>query len=178
MRDAALSVPAPPMPPIHDSVDELLERIRRTLGSTGIKYEILFVDDSDDQTPETIAAHTATGSPVRLLHRSPGTRAGGLGGALCAGFAEARGSHALCIDGDLQHPPELLAPMAREHGKSNVSMREGLPFVRHLARLRFDPAVRRDRPAANDTGQALDVPSYVPETPDQLITLVVGRTAA
>ena len=97
----------------HDTVDELVERIRRTLGSTGIRYEILFVDDSDDQTPETIAAHAATGSPVRLLHRRPGTRAGGLGGALCAGFADARGSHALCIDGDLQHPPELLAPMAR-----------------------------------------------------------------
>ena len=44
-----------------------MERIRRTLGSTGIRHEILFFDDSDDQTPETIAAHTATGSPVRLI---------------------------------------------------------------------------------------------------------------
>ena len=262
----------------HDTVDELVERIRRTLGSTGITYEILFVDDSDDQTPETIAAHTATGSPVRLLHRSPGTRAGGLGGALCAGFADARGSHALCIDGDLQHPPELLAPMARvllsgtadvvvgtrylaggdnaglggpwrrfvsvasrdiarsalpklrlttdpgsglfgfdlriidgvnlaplgfktlveilarsgwtsiaevpyhfaarEHGRSNVSMREGLRFVRHLARLRFDPEVRSNRPASPIIGQAFGVPCYVPGTPDQLIAMVVRRTAA
>ena len=96
-----------------DNIDELVERVRRALGSTGIRYEILFVDDSDDQTPAAIAAHVEDGSPVRLLHRRPGTRAGGLGGALCAGFADARGSHALCIDGDLQHPPEILAPMAR-----------------------------------------------------------------
>ena len=96
-----------------DNIDELVERVRRSLGSTGIRYEVLFVDDSDDQTPEAIAAHVEDGSPVRLLHRRPGTRAGGLGGALCAGFADARGSHALCIDGDLQHPPEILAPMAR-----------------------------------------------------------------
>jgi dolichol-phosphate mannosyltransferase len=95
------------------NVDELVERIRRALGATGIAYEILFVDDSDDETPEAIAVHVEDGSPVRLLHRRPGTRAGGLGGALCAGFADARGSHALCIDGDLQHPPEILAPMAR-----------------------------------------------------------------
>jgi len=96
-----------------ENVDEVIERIRRSLGATGFTYEILFVDDSDDETPEAIAVHVEDGSPVRLLHRRPGTRAGGLGGALCAGFADARGSHALCIDGDLQHPPELLAPMAR-----------------------------------------------------------------
>lgn len=96
-----------------ETVDVLVERVRRALGPTGYHYEVLFVDDSDDETPEAIAAHEGVGSPVRLLHRRPGTRAGGLAGALCAGFADARGSHALCISGDLQHPPELLAPMAR-----------------------------------------------------------------
>ncbi len=95
------------------NVDELIERIRRSMAASGITYEILFIDDSDDGTPATIAAHVADGSPVRLIHRRAGTRAGGLAGALCAGFSDARGSHALCIDADLQHPPELLAPMAR-----------------------------------------------------------------
>ncbi len=111
----------PPLPQLtvvvptrHEShnIDEMIERIRRAMGATGFGYEILFVDDSDDETPGAITAHVGDGSPVRLLHRRPGTRAGGLAGALCAGFADARGSHALCIDGDLQHPPELLAPMA------------------------------------------------------------------
>ncbi len=96
-----------------ENIDELIERVRRALGSAGYRYEILFVDDSDDRTPEAIAAHVGPGSPVRFLHRRAGTRTGGLAGALCEGFAEARGRHALCIDGDLQHPPELLAPIAR-----------------------------------------------------------------
>ena len=96
-----------------DTVDELIERIRRTLGPAGYRYEILFVDDSDDQTSAAIAAHEEHGPTVRLVHRRPGTRAAGLAGALCAGFHAAHGRVALCIDADLQHPPELLAPMAR-----------------------------------------------------------------
>ncbi len=95
------------------TIDELVERIRRTLGPAGYRYEILFVDDSDDRTPEAIAWHEEHGPTVRLVHRRPGTRAAGPAGALCAGFAAARGRVALCIDADLQHPPELLAPMAR-----------------------------------------------------------------
>ncbi len=95
------------------TIDELVERIRRTLGPAGYRYEILFVDDSDDRTREAIAWHEAHGHTVRLVHRSPGTRTGGPAGALGAGFIAARGAVVLCIDADLQHPPELLAPMAR-----------------------------------------------------------------
>ena len=94
------------------TIDELVERIRRTLGPAGYRYEVLFVDDSDDRTPEAIAWHERHGHTVRLVHRGPGTRAAGPAGALCAGFRAARGSAVLCIDADLQHPPELLAPMA------------------------------------------------------------------
>jgi dolichol-phosphate mannosyltransferase len=96
-----------------DSIDELVERIRRAMVVTGAPYEILFVDDSDDGTPRAIAVHERAGAPVRLLHRCPGARPGGLGGALDAGFTAARGAHIVCLDGDLQHPPELLAPMTR-----------------------------------------------------------------
>ncbi len=96
-----------------DTVDELVERIRRTLGPTGFRYEVLFIDDSDDATTKTIAAHACQGSVVRLLHRPPSARTGGRGGARHTGLSEARGTHALCIDADLRHPPELLAPMAR-----------------------------------------------------------------
>jgi len=96
-----------------DTVDELVERARRAMASVQAPYEILFVDDSDDATPDAVRGHERAGSPVRLLHRRPGTRAGGLSGALAAGFAAARGTFVVCIDGDLQHPPELLAPMTR-----------------------------------------------------------------
>src|SRR5262249_35697745 len=43
--------------------------------------------------------------PVRLLHRAPGERTGGLGGAVREGLAAgARWTGGM--DGDLQHPPE------------------------------------------------------------------------
>lgn len=87
-------------------VGQLLAQLGGT--SKGIPIEVLFVDDSTDETPAAIrqAAQTC-GLAVRLLHRSAGQRAGGLGGAVVEGLRHARGSWAVVMDADLQHPPEL-----------------------------------------------------------------------
>jgi alpha-1,6-mannosyltransferase len=88
------------------------------------RVEVVFVDDSDDATPEvietlpgyaaerdreaggpTVAAGSMT---VRLLHRGPEARWGGLGGAVSDGLAAARGEVAVVMDGDLQHPPATI----------------------------------------------------------------------
>lgn len=75
--------------------------------SGGLGAEIIFVDDSDDETPEAIReAARSSLVDVRLLHREPGRRDGGLGGAVLSGFRVARGRWAVVMDGDLQHPPE------------------------------------------------------------------------
>ncbi|MFF8380241.1 glycosyltransferase [Streptomyces sp. NPDC015661] len=80
----------------------------------GLPVEILFVDDSDDDTPETAARHApACRLPVRMLHRAAGAREGGLAGAVLAGARHARGEWALVMDADLQHPPEAAAALAR-----------------------------------------------------------------
>jgi dolichol-phosphate mannosyltransferase len=90
------------------SIIPLLDRLADELGD--IKAEVLFVDDSRDGTPEVIRAVARDcGLPVRLLHRPFGARRGGLGGAVVAGLKQARGSWAVVMDGDLQHPPELAA---------------------------------------------------------------------
>nr|BFE58879.1 hypothetical protein GCM10020063_034050 [Dactylosporangium thailandense] len=89
------------------NVGPLLDRLRSALGE--VRAEVVFVDDSDDDTPE--AVRSAMGEPgpdVRLLHRPEGARAGGLGGAVSAGIASARAPWAIVMDGDLQHPPEVL----------------------------------------------------------------------
>ncbi|MEU2230948.1 glycosyltransferase family 2 protein [Streptomyces vietnamensis] len=80
----------------------------------GLPVEILFVDDSDDDTPETAARH-APGCPlpVRMVHREKGAREGGLAGAVLAGARHARGEWALVMDADLQHPPQAAAALAR-----------------------------------------------------------------
>ncbi|GAB7036240.1 MULTISPECIES: glycosyltransferase [Catenuloplanes] len=83
------------------NVRPLVDRLRAAFGST--PAEIVFVDDSDDDTPAAIAA---TGA--RLVHRPAGQRAGGLGGAVVAGFRAATAPWVVVMDGDLQHPPETV----------------------------------------------------------------------
>jgi dolichol-phosphate mannosyltransferase len=99
-----------------DSVGPLLERLRPAMADAC--GEVLFVDDSTDETPQAIkdAAHES-GLAVRLLHRSVRHRRGGLGGAVLDGLRHARGTWAVVMDGDLQHPPEL-APKLAAIGRS------------------------------------------------------------
>ncbi|HEX5594514.1 MAG TPA: glycosyltransferase family 2 protein [Micromonosporaceae bacterium] len=116
---AAVAGGSPTAPPVADltiviptrnesqNVRHLVERLNCAL--RGSEAEIVFVDDSDDGTPETIAA-IAANSPCRLrvLHRPAGSRSGGLGGAVLTGIRCAQGEWVVVMDGDLQHPPEAV----------------------------------------------------------------------
>lgn len=109
------------------NVDELVRRLDAALGS--LRAEVLFVDDSDDDTPSVIrAAADRSSRPVRLLHRDPGRRDGRLGGAVVAGFRLARAPWAVVIDGDLQHPPELV-PALIGRGSPDVDLVYGTRYV-------------------------------------------------
>lgn len=80
----------------------------------GLDAEILVVDDSDDDTPAVLAREAETCPvPVRLLHREPGRRRGGLSSAVVAGARHAAGEWVLVMDADLQHPPADAARLAR-----------------------------------------------------------------
>jgi len=105
-----------------ESVPLLLARLGPALA--GLDAELLFVDDSDDGTPEALAdlAHESP-VPIRLLHRLPGVRRGGLSGAVAEGTRHARGEWVLVMDADLQHPPEAAALLAR------TAMRGGADIV-------------------------------------------------
>ncbi|HTJ36342.1 MAG TPA: glycosyltransferase family 2 protein [Dactylosporangium sp.] len=94
-----------------DNVRPLVERLRAVLGGTA--FEVVFVDDSDDTTPDVIrdVMCDVDDERVRLLHRPRGERAGGLGGAVVAGIGAARAPWIIVMDGDLQHPPETLPAM-------------------------------------------------------------------
>jgi len=87
-------------------VAALVEGVARALEEVAT-WEIIFVDDSDDATPEAVVA-AGRRAPVRLHHRPAGRRAAGLGGAVMEGFASARGRVVAVMDGDLQHPPDVL----------------------------------------------------------------------
>lgn len=92
-----------------DNIGPLVSRVTTALEPLDHPWEMLFVDDSDDLTPDRILEAKRAGYPVRLLHRSPPNRIGGLSGAVAVGFEQAAGSSIVAVmDGDLQHPPAVL----------------------------------------------------------------------
>jgi len=71
-----------------DNVDRLLARTELALHDVPWGWELLLVDDSDDDTPQRAEAAAGRGHPVRVLHRPLGERRGGLSGAVLAGSRE------------------------------------------------------------------------------------------
>jgi dolichol-phosphate mannosyltransferase len=93
-----------------EGIGLLLDALRPVLAS--VDAEVVFVDDSGDETPAAIEAHArASTLPIRVHHRVREARTGGLGGAVQLGFAEARGRFVVVMDADLQHPPAVLPLM-------------------------------------------------------------------
>ena len=87
------------------NVPELVRRLGLALD--GVAAEILFVDDSSDNTPEVVRTVAATASlPVRVIHRDDPV--GGLSGAVQEGIAASTATWCVVMDGDLQHPPDLV----------------------------------------------------------------------
>jgi glycosyltransferase involved in cell wall biosynthesis len=86
-----------------DSVDELLRQLGAAM--VGRRWEVIFVDDSDDDTVDRLHQLSEQDHHVRVLHRPPGRRGGGLGGAVLEGFAATEADVLVVMDGDLQHPP-------------------------------------------------------------------------
>ena len=90
------------------NVEKLLTSLKNAFYGTFI--EVIFVDDSTDDTPQVVEAARAhfPAQNVRLIHRRPDEQIGGLAGAVVVGLKAARADYACVMDGDLQHPPELV----------------------------------------------------------------------
>ncbi len=100
------------------NIDILLTRISNAFSGpsfAGASLEVIFVDDSTDNTPQTIeaAAKRFPSLNVHLIHRPSEQRTDGLGGAVTVGLAAARSEYACVMDGDLQHPPEMIPLLYR-----------------------------------------------------------------
>lgn len=108
--------------PTFNEAPNIAELVRRvTTATAGIECEVLFVDDSTDDTPAVVREVAASASiPVRLLHREKPT--GGLGGAVLEGFAAAEADACLVIDGDLQHPPEKIPELWERFSRGDVDI--------------------------------------------------------
>jgi dolichol-phosphate mannosyltransferase len=89
-----------------DNIGELLTRLDAALPA-GAPYEVIFVDDSTDDTPAVITAAARTSRlAVSVRHREVAD--GGLGGAVALGLRQAAAPWIVVMDADLQHPPALV----------------------------------------------------------------------
>lgn len=89
-----------------DNVGNLVNQIDYAL--RGIDYEVIFVDDSNDETPDVIRQVMKENDRVRLEHR---TTEKGLATAVLKGFSLSKGDYVAVMDADLQHPPKILKSM-------------------------------------------------------------------
>jgi glycosyltransferase involved in cell wall biosynthesis len=94
------------------------------------RLEVIFVDDSDDDTVAVItAARDAYDFDIGVIHRPKGQRQGGLGSAVVSGLARARGEFSCILDGDLQHPPELVADMYESAVAESMDLVVGSRYI-------------------------------------------------
>jgi dolichol-phosphate mannosyltransferase len=111
------------------NVQELTQRLAESMADTGFTWELLFVDDSDDDTPDRIAVLCRESRFVRLVHRVPEERQGGLSGAVVKGFSASGGGVMVVMDGDLQHPPEIVPSLASAVLSGACSIAVGSRYV-------------------------------------------------
>ena len=103
----------------------LVFALRTALGP--LSTEVLFVDDSDDHTPqlvEGVAELMSEGRSdfrVSLLRRDPARRLDGRAGAVEEALAHADATYFVVMDSDLQHPPALV-PVLLEHLRGDADV--------------------------------------------------------
>lgn len=111
--------------------------------------QVLFVDDSDDDTPRAVErAAAVAASPVSVLHRPRRARGDGLSGAVTTGMRQVDSAWICVMDGDLQHPPEVVDTLMARALAGDVdlviasrrnwdSINEGLGPVRRVVSWSF-----------------------------------------
>ncbi len=129
-------------------IDELLRRLLKVMDTFKEPFEVIFVDDgSSDDTFKKIAEWAGKREEVRALKFS---RNFGHQIAITAGIDSASGEAVIVMDGDLQHPPELIPEMIGEWRKGyNIvntirQETEGIPLKKKLFSKAFYKLINLD----------------------------------
>jgi dolichol-phosphate mannosyltransferase len=146
-----------------DNVEPIVQRISSSIESVTDDFEIWFIDDSTDETPAVLEHVALQNQQVHYLHRTSST---GLASAVTLGFRVASGKYMIVMDGDLQHPPELIPviyqrlvsgidiviPSRFVAGGSDGGLNIFRKFVSWTARMIGQMALRKLRKISDCTG--------------------------
>jgi undecaprenyl-phosphate 4-deoxy-4-formamido-L-arabinose transferase len=98
------------------------------LEALGVSYEVVIVDDgSSDDTASRAAELQGTRKDTRVVTLSPNR---GMGGAIRAGFGEARGEFVATLDADLTFPPSSLKDLYAAAVAEKADLASGSPYLR------------------------------------------------
>ena len=100
-----------------NNVRFITTKIMDILKQENCLYEIVFVDDSLDDTPIILEKLCQEFSCVRYFHRE---NERGLASAVVKGFEYSVGDKIIVMDGDLQHPPELIPLMLKRLSQADI----------------------------------------------------------
>ncbi|MFD6336196.1 glycosyltransferase [Streptomyces sp. NPDC060131] len=102
------------------NVRELLRQLTDAVPAR-LPCEVIFVDDSTDDTPEVIeSAAQDCPFPVSVIHREKPE--GGLGGAVVEGLRAAGSDWIVVMDADLQHPPALVPELVAAGERTSADL--------------------------------------------------------
>ena len=88
------------------NVAALRDQLSATLAEHN--YQVIVVDDSNDGETRRLLRAVCSADPRWSVIERPVEEQTGLGTAVVAGIAAARGDAVCVMDGDLQHPPEII----------------------------------------------------------------------
>ncbi len=107
-----------------NSIRNGIDRLVGVLNAAKIVYEIILVDDgSKDDSWSSICLAVSELPNIKAIRLS---RNFGKENALCAGLDQVSGDACLCMDADMQHPPELIPSMYQLWSEQGYDVVEGI----------------------------------------------------
>ncbi len=116
-----------------DSLKELHQQLRSTLGRMNLRYELLFVDDgSTDRSFQVLRDLKRVDKHVKIIRFR---RNYGKAAALAVGFDKSQGNVVITMDADLQDDPAEIPALKRK-------LDEGYDLVSGWKKVRHDPITK------------------------------------
>ena len=113
-----------------ESLRELHQQLKAALGRTGLRYELIFVDDgSIDKSFQVLRDLKKIDQRIRIIRFR---RNYGKSAALAVGFEKATGNTVVTLDADLQDDPTEIPSMIKR-------LNDGLDLVSGWKKVRKDP---------------------------------------